>query len=142
MTYRRVNYLVKKVLQYYAYNTFDEEIRTAFQQLYGDDIGAILRRLYSESFPNRYLAGFVTLLKENRGHYMVENIIEDGLNDFFHSHLMKYRQSWNTPLYFTGSVAFEFRDVIAGLCAQYEMELGKIEKSPLENLVRYHRKTL
>ena len=110
--------------------------------MYGNDVGAILRRLYSEPFPNRYLAGLVQILKENRGHYMVENIIEDCLNDFFHSHLMKYRQSWNTPLYFTGSVAYEFKDVIQALCDQYELELGSIEKSPIENLIKYHRKEL
>lgn len=136
------NYLGKRVLQYYAYHTFDEELKAAFEQLYGNDIGAILRRLYSEPFPNRYLATFVQLLKENRGHYMVENIIEDCLNDFFHTHLMKYRQSWNTPLFFTGSVAYEFKDVLENLCHQYEIELGTIERSPLENLVKYHRKML
>lgn len=136
------NYLGKRVLQYYAYNTFDDELKMAFEQLYGNDVGAILRRLYSEPFPNRYLAAFVELLKNNRGHYMIENIIEDCLNDFFHSHLMKYRQSWNTPLFFTGSVAYEFKDVLETLCQQYEIELGAIEKSPIESLVKYHRKAL
>jgi len=134
------NYLGKRVLQYYAYQTFDDELRMAFEQLFGNDVGAILRRLYSEPFPNRYLATFVQLLKENRGHYMIENIIEDCLNDFFHAHLMKYRQSWSRPLYFTGSVAYEFKDVIESLCHQYEIELGAIEKSPLDRLVKFHRK--
>ena len=136
------NYLGKRVLQYYAYNTFDDELKMLFEQQFGSDIGAILRRLYSEPFPNRYLATFVDLLKQNRGHYMVENIIEDSLNDFFHNHVVKYRQSWSQPLYFTGSVAFEFSDVIENLCHQYELELGKIEKSPIDNLVKYHRREL
>lgn len=136
------NYLGKRVLQYYTYNTFDEELRMSFEQLYGNDIGSVLRRLYSEPFPNRYLASFVQLLKENRGHYMVENIIEDCLNDFFHHHIMKYRQSWKSPLYFTGSVAFEFQDVLETLCGQYELEFGKVAKSPIENLVKFHQKLL
>ncbi len=136
------NYLGKRVLQYYAYNTFDDELKGSFEQLFGNDVGAILRRLYSEPFPNRYLATFVQLLKENRGHYMVENIVEDCLNDFFHHHIMKYRASWNSPLYFTGSVAYEFQDVITALCGQYELEFGKIDKSPIENLMKYHRKVL
>jgi glucosamine kinase len=136
------NYLGKRVLQYYAYNTFDDELKAAFEQLYGDDIGAILRRLYSEPFANRYLATFVQLLKENRGHYMVENIIEDCLNDFFHHHIMKYRQSWKSPIYFTGSVSFEFQDVLKTLCEQHEIEFGKVLKSPIENLVRFHKKLL
>lgn len=132
------NYLGKKVLQYYAYKTFDEELRMAFEQLFGDNLAQMLHKLYREPFPNRYLAGFVQLLKEQRGHYMVENIVEDGLNEFFHTHIMKYRQSWKLPLYFTGSVAHEFRDVIETLCHQYEIELGSVEKSPMDRLLKYH----
>lgn len=136
------NYLGKRILQYYTYKTFDEELNHSFEQLFGRDTGAIIRKLYSEPFPNRYLASFVLLLKQHRGHYMVENIIEDGLNDFFHFHIMKFRQSWNYPLYFTGSVAFEFQDVLKNLCEQYELELGSIEKNPVDGLVAFHQRAL
>ncbi len=132
------NHLGKRVLQYYAYNTFDTELKMAFEQRFGNDISLILHKLYKEPFPNRYLAGFVQLLKENRGHFMVENILEDCLNDFFHHHILKYRQSWKLPVNFTGSVAYEFRDVILALCEQYELQAGKIEKSPLKGLIKYH----
>lgn len=136
------NYLGKRILQYYAYHTFDEELRMAFEQHFGNDINAIVSKLYAAPFPNRYLASFVRLLVENRGHFMVENIIEDCLNDFFHYHILKYRQSWKLPLYFTGAVAYEFRDVLEELCQQYELELGAIEKSPIDRLVNYHKQSL
>lgn len=132
------NHMGKRVLQYYAYGTFDTELRMGFEQLFGNDIGVILHKLYKEPFPNRYLATYVELLAKNRGHYMVENIIEDCINDFFHHHILKYRQSWKLPLYFTGSVAFAFKDVIQLLCNQYELELGTVVKSPLDGLVKYH----
>jgi len=136
------NYIGKRVLQYYAYNTFDAELKMAFEQLYGNDLPAIIHKLYHEPFPNRYLATFVALLVQNRGHFMVENIIEDSLNEFFRHHILKYRQSWKLPLYFTGSVAYEFEDVLSQLCHQYELELGKIEKSPIDSLVKYHKNLL
>jgi N-acetylglucosamine kinase-like BadF-type ATPase len=134
------NHMGKRVLQYYAYGTFDAELKMGFEQLFGDSIPAILRKLYKEPFPNRYLATFVELLAKNRGHYMVENIIEDCLNDFFHHHILKYRESWKSPLYFTGSVAFAFKDVLKLMCSQWELELGKVEKSPLEGLIKFHSK--
>ena len=136
------NYLGKRVLQYYAYKTFDTELKMAFEQLFGDDISAIINKLYKEPFPNRFLATLVTLLKQNRGHYMVENIIEDCLSDFFQHHILKYRESWKLPLYFTGSVAFEFKDVLATLCDQYELELGYIVKTPIDGLISYHKQLL
>lgn len=136
------NYMGKRVLQYYAYNTFDAELKLAFEQLFGNDVQGLINRLYSEPFPNRYLAGFVQLLVNTRGHYMTENIIEDCINDFFHHHILKYRNSWKLPLYFTGSVSHLFSDVIESLCNQYELELGTIAKSPMDGLIAYHKKQL
>lgn len=136
------NHMGKRILQYYAYDTFDYELKMAFEMNFGNDISAIISKMYSESYPNRYLASFVSLLAQNRGHYMVENIVEDCLNDFFQTSILKYRESWNNPLFFSGSVAYEFRDVIANLCSQYELELGKIEKAPLDSLVKYYRSLL
>ena len=136
------NYMGKRVLQYYAYKTFDAELRASFEMLFGNDLPQILHHIYRDPFPNRYLAGFVQLLCDNRGHFMVENIIEDCLNDFFHHHILKYRQSWKQPIHFAGSIAWGFRDVITGLCHQYELELGKIVQSPMEGLIRYYKQGL
>jgi len=133
------NHMGKKVLQYYAYGTFDQQLKTDFEMRFGNDVAQVVNKLYHEPYPNRYLAGFVPLLAENRGHYMVENIIEDSLNDFFQSNILKYRQSWKKPLYFTGSVAHAFSDVIFSLCEQYELEPGKIEKSPMDGLMKFHK---
>ncbi len=136
------NYMGKRILQYYAYGTFDIELKMAFEMRFGDDIRKVINKLYHEANPNRYLASMVVLLKENRGHYMVENIIEDCLNDFFHTSILKHRHSWNLPLYFSGSVAYEFRDVLDNLCAQYELEIGDVIKAPMDGLIRYYKKLL
>jgi len=136
------NYMGKRILQYYAYETFDSELKMGFEMRFGNDIRVIINKLYHEPNPNRYLASFVSLLKENRGHYMVENIVEDCINDFFHTSILKHRNSWNLPLYFSGSVAFEFRDVVESICNQYELELGSIIKSPMDGLIRYYKKLL
>lgn len=133
------NHLGKRVLQYYAYHTFDEELKAAFETLYGDDVPALLRQLYQQPFPNRMLAGFVPLLAQNRGHYMVENILEDCFHDFFRQHILKLRESWKHPIHFCGSVAFEFQDVLLDLCHQFELTPGRIIKDPMEGLVRYHQ---
>ena len=131
-------YLGKKVIQYYLYNTFDEEIRARFVARYSVTAVDILENVYKKPMPNRYLASFALFLAENRGHYMIENIIEDGLNDFFFQHLLKYKEIWTQPVSFVGSVAWGFRDVIAALCQQYEFELGTVLKNPMEGLTKFH----
>ncbi|MEY2646879.1 MAG: hypothetical protein RL158_855, partial [Bacteroidota bacterium] len=108
-------YLGKKVLQYYLYKTFDEDLMNAFEQKYNLDKSTILNKVYKEPLANRYIAQFTEFLVENRGHYMIENIIEDGLNDFFFTHLNKLNESWLYPIHFVGSVAYGFKDVLKQL---------------------------
>lgn len=132
-------YLGKKVIQYYMYKTFDEDLRYKFDLKYNITAAEILENVYKKPLPNRYLASFALFLSENRGHYMIENIIEDGLNDFFYYHLCKYGESWTLPIHFVGGVSFAFKDVLEELCNGYEFTLGKIIKNPMEGLIDYHK---
>ncbi|MBN9297148.1 MAG: N-acetylglucosamine kinase [Filimonas sp.] len=133
-------YLGRKVIQYYLYKTFDDDLTSRFDQRFQTSSSEILESVYKKPLPNRYLASFAIFLAENRGHYMVENIIEDGLNDFFFNHLYKYRESWTLPIHFVGSVGYGFKDVLQNLCDTYELELGKVLKNPMPGLIEYHNK--
>jgi len=131
-------YLGKKVIQYYLYNTFDEDLRALFDATFTVTSKDILESVYTKPFPSRYLASFTLFLAQNRGHYMIENIIEDGLNDFFFQHLCKYGESWKLPIHFAGSVAYGFKDVLHQLCHAYEFEIGTVVQSPMEGLLKYY----
>jgi N-acetylglucosamine kinase-like BadF-type ATPase len=133
-------YLGKRVLQYYLYKTFDEDLMARFNIKYETDANQVLEHVYKKPLPNRYLASFALFLAENRGHFMIENIIEDGLNDFFFQHLCKYNEVWKYPVHFVGSVAYGFKDIIKELCQSYEFELGTILKNPMDGLIIYHQK--
>jgi N-acetylglucosamine kinase-like BadF-type ATPase len=132
-------YLGRKVIQYFLYKTFDEDLMDRFNAKYNTNSDEILTAVYKKPLPNRYLASFTVFLAENRGHYMIENIIEDSLNDFFFNHVYKYSESWKLPVNFTGSVAYVFRDVLKEMCNSYELQLGKIIKKPMDGLVKFHR---
>ncbi len=131
-------YLGRKVIQHFLYNTFDEELQARFISKYKTDRVEILDNVYRKPLPNRYMASFALFLAENRGHYMVENIIEDSFNDFFFNHLYKFRESWLYPIHFTGGVAYAFRDVLKSMCHAYELQCGRILKNPMQGLIEYH----
>lgn len=132
-------YLGKKVLQYFLYKTFDETLALKFNQQYRTDADEILDRVYKKPLPNRYIASYAMFLAENRGHFMTENIIEDGLNDFFFTHLCKYPEVWKTQVHFVGSIAYGFRDMLKELCAAYKWDLGKVLRKPMDGLIAYHK---
>lgn len=132
-------YLGKKVIQYFLYNTFDADLMDRFKAKFNTNSDEILSAVYKKPLPNRYLASYAIFLAENRGHYMIENIIEDGFNDFFFNHVYKYRESWTLPIHFTGSVAYGFRDVLKEMCSTYELQLGKVLQKPIDGLVKFHQ---
>ncbi len=131
-------YLGKKVLQHYLYNTFDEELITTFNTKFAVTKDEILTNVYKQPQANKYIAAFTIFLAENRGHYMIENILEDGLHDFIFNHIYKFKESWTNPICFTGSVAFAFKDVLKEICNMYELELGAITKQPMDMLAKFH----
>lgn len=131
-------YLGKKVVQHFLYNTFDPDLMDRFNAKFNTNSVEILEAVYKQPLPNRYLANFVIFLVENRGHYMIENIIEDSFNDFFFNHLYKYKETWTHPIHFIGSVAYGFKDVLKDMCNNYELQLGNVLKHPMDGLVKFH----
>jgi glucosamine kinase len=131
-------YLGRKVVQYFLYDIFEKELKEKFEEKYRVSASDILENVYNKPLPNRYLASFTLFLSENRGHYMIENIIEDGLNDFFYIHVSRYKESDRHPVHFTGSIAHYFREVVLALCESYGMKAGKILKQPMDGLVEFH----
>ncbi|MBL7697675.1 MAG: N-acetylglucosamine kinase [Chitinophagaceae bacterium] len=133
-------YLGRKVIQYYLYDIFEKDLKEKFHRKYKVDAADILDHVYKQPLPNRYLASFTMFLSENRGHYMIENILEDGLNDFLYYHVSRYPESAKHPVHFVGSIGYYFRDVVLSLCEAYGLRAGKILKSPIDGLVEYHRR--
>ena len=131
-------YLGKKVVQYFLYNTYDPDLMDRFNAKFNTNAVEILEAVYKMPLPNRYLAGFTSFLVENRGHYMIENIIEDAFNEFFFQHVYKYKESWTMPVNFIGSVAYGFKDVLQEMCSTYELQIGKVLKSPMDGLIKFH----
>ena len=132
-------YLGRKVIQYFLYNTFDPDLADRFRAKFNTNSDEILSAVYKKPLPNRYLASYAIFLAENRGHYMIENILEDGFNDFFFNHVLKYREAWTTAINFTGSVAYGFKDVLKDMCSGYELQLGRVLKKPIDGLVKFHQ---
>jgi len=131
-------YLGKKVIQYFLYNTFDEDLRARFDAKFITNASEILDAVYKQPLANRYLASYAIFLAENRGHYMVENIIEDAFNDFFYRHVIKFSESWKLPVNFAGGIAYGFKDILVEMCNSYQLQLGNVLRNPMEGLIKYH----
>lgn len=130
--------LGRKVLQYHLHDIFEKDLQQEFSAQFGQTRDEILDRLYRQPFPNRYLAQFARFIFTQRGHYMIENIAEDVLNDLFIHHLLRYPKVHQHTVHFTGSVAWHLRDILENLCAQYEITAGTFLQKPIQGLAAFH----
>lgn len=133
------NHIGKKVLQYQLHGIFEKEILTAFSKKFKYTQAEILENIYRKPFPNRFLAQFAAFCFEHRGHYQVENILEDCIHEFFINHLIRYKEIHKVPVHFVGSISYECRDIIEEMCGQFEITLGQVMKSPMDGLVKYYK---
>ncbi len=134
------NHIGRRLLQHYFQGIMDQELASAFEEMYDVQLENVLQNVYRKPFANRYLAKFAKFALAHRGHYLIENIVEDCLNEFFMNNLLHYKQIHKVPLHFSGSVAYYFQDIISQLCQQYEINLGVIIQRPINELVAYHKK--
>lgn len=132
-------YLGIRVIRHYLYGIFDKPLMVAFEKEFKTSKEEILQKVYKEPMPSRYLAGYSKFLSDHRGHFMIENIIEDGIRDFFDQHLCSYGQNSNVPIHFVGSIAYFFRDKIDELCLEYGFKRGLIMRQPMIGLSKYHQ---
>jgi N-acetylglucosamine kinase-like BadF-type ATPase len=131
-------HLGKMIIRKYMYGDFDKEMKKRFEQRFAISEQELLHNVYTLPLANRYIGSFSIFLSENRGHPLVEEILLEGLGDFFRVHISSYSQYKEVPVHFTGSIAWGYSDVLQQLGSTYGVEIGKIIKEPMDGLLDYY----
>ena len=66
-------------------------------------------------------------------------MVGEAFTAFFQNLVSHYPNYKNYPLNCVGSVAYNFRDVLSEVAGKYGMQVGKIIRSPIDDLVQYHQ---
>lgn len=133
-------YFGKEVIRHFLYEKMDSALEMSFKEMYAVSPQDILDTVYRKPLPNRYLAGFTKFLEKHRGHRLIEEILFEGLSQFFKTHILNYPESAMLPIHFVGGVAHTFADVIEKICRQNNLKIGSVHPNPMAGLVHYHTK--
>ena len=133
-------YMGKRLIGDYIRGYMPEEVRGWFwdtYQLTGDEL---IVRIYSNPMPNRYCASFTRFLTgEHVGHeYLEQHIIRDSFRDLFNNIVKHYPNFQQYSFNSVGAIGWIFRDRLAEVSAEFEMEVGNIISNPMEELIKYH----
>ena len=99
--------------------------------------GMIIERVYRQPFPNRFLASLSPFLKRNIEEPAIRSLIFNSFRSFLMRNVMQYDYR-RYPVYFIGSIAYYYREILEEAVLKTDMQSGGIMQSPMEGLVKYH----
>ena len=115
-----------------------DELRQEFFQATSQDVSDIIRAVYREPLPNRYLAQTTHFIHERLHLQPVEDLVVGCFREFFRRNLVQYRRP-DLPVRAVGSVAFHFCEQLHRAAAEEGFALSMVAQSPIDGLVIYHK---
>ena len=136
------NYFGKKLLIDYYYNKMPKRIAEKFNEEFNLDADFIKKNLYREMNPNMYLASFAKFMFEFKEDKYIKKIIKKGFQEFFKYRILPYKKTAETPIYFIGSIAHYFRDILEKIAKKNNLIVTDVIQRPIDNLLAYHKKNI
>ena len=98
----------------------------------------IIENVYRKPNANRFLASLSPFLAENIEEPSVHRLVLNAFKSFFVRNVENYKDYRELPVNFVGSIAVNYREVLEEAAKALYINIGKIIKSPMEGLVKYH----
>ncbi len=135
------NYFGKRLLQDYYYKKIPDEIAKSFEENYQVNPDEIKRNLYQEDSPNAYLGQFAEFMFKHKESDYIHDLIKSGFSEFFEKRVLPYNKP-NVPIYFIGSIAYFFEDILEEVAQKYKLQIAGVIRRPINNLIRYHQQKM
>lgn len=133
------NYFGKRLIRDYYYGLMPNYIVEKFEKEFVLDPDTIKQNIYREPNPNMYLASFAQFMFEFKEEKYVRRLMRKGFEKFFKFRILPYQVAKDTPIYFIGSIAFYFREILDDVAAKYNLKITDVIQRPIDNLLEYHR---
>ena len=136
------NYFGKQLIRDFFYKKMPKRIAEKFNEQYNLEADFIKKNLYRESNPNMYLATFAKFMFEFKEDKYIKKIIRKGFQEFFKYRILPYGKTAETPIYFIGSIAFYFREILEEVAKKNHLKITDVIQRPIDNLLEYHKKNI
>ncbi|MFY0644341.1 MAG: hypothetical protein JXR19_07725 [Bacteroidia bacterium] len=132
------SYFGKKLLTQFMYNKMPRELAIALQEYGGDKLDNLMVSIYNKPNANVFLASFMKFIFNYQEHPYFQKMIYDGMKHFAEIHVLHYENYSTTPVYFVGSVAHYFQDVLHTVAKDLGFTIKNIVQKPINALSEYH----
>ncbi|MCF2876590.1 MULTISPECIES: N-acetylglucosamine kinase [unclassified Tenacibaculum] len=132
------NYFGKQLLKDYYYKQMPQKIAKSFEKEFNVDADHIKMNLYRKPNPNMYLATFAKFMFDYKDKKYIKKIIKKGFQEFFKYRILPYQKGTETPIYFIGSIAYYFIDILENVASKNNLIITDVIQRPIDNLVKFH----
>jgi N-acetylglucosamine kinase-like BadF-type ATPase len=112
-------------------------LKEAFLEEYKLTPADIIRKVYREEYPNRFLASFTPFLQAHRQQSSVRELLLSCFTDFFRRNVLTYKKP-ELPVHIIGGLTVSFDEEIQEAARRCGVQIGNRITDPMEGLVRYH----
>ncbi|MFD1631157.1 N-acetylglucosamine kinase [Pseudopedobacter beijingensis] len=132
-------YIGKKLLSDYVRGYMPQNVREVFWDTFKLTEEEILDSIYVKPRPNRFCASFSKFVYDvNVNIEYTRNLVKTSFDDFFKNLVSRYPNYQDYSFNCIGSVAYNFRNILEEVAAEYGMKMGRIVRSPIDDLVDFH----
>ena len=133
------NWLGRQLIKGFMNETLPANIRKKFEQRYDADRKTLLEKVYRQKQPALFLSGFCDFYTDNQDDAYLRNVIKTGFDKLMHTYLLPlHQQHPEAPVYFAGSVAANFQDILHESAEAAGIKIASIVKEPINNLLSYY----
>jgi N-acetylglucosamine kinase-like BadF-type ATPase len=133
------SYIGKKLLTDFIRGLMPADVAREFSETYKLTPDEIMDNVYTKPLANRFCASFSKFVYDNNVNIAyTRKIVEDAFEAFFANLVSKYPNYQDYTFNCIGSVGYNFRNVLEEKGNQYNMKIGKILRSPIDDLVKFH----
>lgn len=112
-------------------------VRDAFFAESGLTLDGIIHRVYREPMANRFLASLSPFIHSHIADAGVRGIVVDNFRCFLRNNVACYNRP-DIPLGVVGSIGYVYKEELVEAAEAEGMTVGRVVRSPLEGLLRFH----
>lgn len=114
------------------------ELRDDFLRETGLSLDDIIRKVYREPMPNRFLASTSLYMSRHLDNEALKTLVIDSFRRFFRHNIVPYDRR-DLAVNFVGSIAFHYEKLLREAAEKEGFEVGKILSKPIDALCEYHK---
>ena len=131
-------YFGKKLLARFLYKELPAATTKILKDDYSLEKNKIYDAVYKKPHANVYLAGFAQVMSNSPDKEYMEQLAEEGFQEFFNHNVCCYDNYKQYPVHFVGSIAFHFKHILKKVAEGHGCQLGIVDKNPVYRLLEYH----